>query len=82
MRPFEQGSLLRSVRCRPLPAFARDAGAASWAQLFLRFILGHPAVTCVIPATSNPRHLADNVQAGHAAPLDERQRRALLAAIA
>jgi aryl-alcohol dehydrogenase-like predicted oxidoreductase len=81
MRPFEQGTLLRQARGRPLPAFAQEVGATSWAQLFLKFILSHPAVGAVIPATSNPRHLEDNVQAGTGPLLDATQRRALLQAI-
>jgi diketogulonate reductase-like aldo/keto reductase len=64
MRPFEEGALLRRVRGRPLPAWAAEIDCASWAQLFLKFILSHPAVTCAIPATSNPDHLADDVGAG------------------
>lgn len=64
MQPFESGSLFERVRGKPLPAFARDFDCESWAQFFLKFILGHPAVTCPIPATSKPKHLADNVRAG------------------
>jgi aryl-alcohol dehydrogenase-like predicted oxidoreductase len=65
MRPFEEGALFQAVRGRPVPPWAGEAGAASWAQLFLKFILSHPAVTLVIPATANPAHLADDVGAGH-----------------
>lgn len=64
MRPFEEGALLRRVRGRPLPTWAQEVDCVSWAQLFLKFILSHPAVTCAIPATSNPDHLADDVGAG------------------
>jgi len=49
---------------RRWPAWAADFDCASWAQFFLKFILGHPAVTCPIPATANPKHLADNLAAG------------------
>ena len=63
MRPFEGGTLFDSVRNQPLPEFAEEF-ASSWSQLFLKFILSHPGVTCVIPATGNPRHMADNVRAG------------------
>ncbi len=62
-RPFAQGGLFRRVRGQVLPAWAADFGAASWAQFFLKFILGHPAVTCVIPATGKPKHLDDNMGA-------------------
>ena len=63
-RPFAAGGLFRAVRSRPLPGEAKALGCASWAEAFLKWILGHPAVTCVIPATSNPEHLVDNVRAG------------------
>lgn len=78
MRPFQEGGLFRRVRGAPLPAWAAEIDCASWAQLFLKFILGHPAVTCPIPATSNPKHLADNVQAGHGRLPDEATRRKLI----
>lgn len=64
MRPFAEGDLFRQVKGKQLPAWAADFDCTSWAQFFLKFILGHPAVTSPIPATSNPKHLADNVQAG------------------
>ena len=63
-RPFEEGDLFRAVKGKPLPAFAAEIGCESWAQFFLKYILGHPAVTCVIPGTREPRHLLDNMQAG------------------
>lgn len=63
-RPFEDGALFARVRGRPLPPWASEIDCESWAQFFLKFILGHPAVTCVIPATANPRHMRDNVAAG------------------
>lgn len=63
--PFETGSLFRRVRGAELPAWAGELDIASWAQFFLKFIVGHPAVTCAIPATSNPQHAADNAVAGH-----------------
>lgn len=63
-RPLAQGGLLSHVRSRRLPAWAADVDCTSWAQLFLKWILAHPAVTCVIPATSRLAHLEDNMQAG------------------
>jgi diketogulonate reductase-like aldo/keto reductase len=63
-RPFTEGTLFRKVRGQPLPPWAADLGCESWAQVFLKWILAHPAVTCVIPATSRPEHLADNMKAG------------------
>jgi diketogulonate reductase-like aldo/keto reductase len=63
-RPFAEGGLFQRVRGRALPAWAAELGCESWAQLFLKWILAHPAVTCVIPATSRPEHLVDNMKAG------------------
>ena len=63
-RPFGGGGLLRRLRDRPLPAWAADIGATSWAQVLLKFVLSHPAVTCAIPGTSRPEHMADNALAG------------------
>jgi aryl-alcohol dehydrogenase-like predicted oxidoreductase len=64
MRPFEGGNLFASTRGKPLPEFVQP-WASSWAQAFLKFILAHDAVTCVIPATSKPQHTRDNIQAGY-----------------
>jgi diketogulonate reductase-like aldo/keto reductase len=63
-RPFAEGAMFRKVRGKPVPEWAKDAGMASWAQYFLKWIVSHPAVTCVIPATSRADHLADNLAAG------------------
>jgi diketogulonate reductase-like aldo/keto reductase len=63
-RPFEEGALFTRVRNRKLPGYAKEIGCGSWAQLFLKFIVSHPAVTCVIPATSRAEHMQDNLQAG------------------
>jgi diketogulonate reductase-like aldo/keto reductase len=81
MRPFEAGSLFADVRGRPLPPFAAEIGVGSWAQFFLKFILGHPAVTCPIPATSKPQHLIDNLQAGVGPLPDDVMRRKMIAAV-
>jgi len=63
MSPFESGALFRQVKGKPLPVWAADIDCTSWAQLFLKFLLGHPAVTCPLPATAKPRHLDDNMTA-------------------
>lgn len=81
MRPFEAGSLFREARARPLPAVADELAATSWAQLFLKFVLAHPAVTCAIPATSKPAHMADDLGALRGPLPDERQKQAILAAL-
>ena len=63
-RPFAVGGLFSRVRGQALPEWAADFDCASWAQFFLKWILAHPAVTCVIPATSKVEHLVDNMKAG------------------
>ena len=74
-RPFAEGAMFRRVRGKPLPPWAAEIGVASWAQYFLKWIVGHPAVTCVIPGTGRPEHIADNVAAGFGALPDEAMRR-------
>jgi len=73
-RPFADGAMFARVRGRSLPPWAADLGCASWGQFFLRYVASHPAVTCVIPATSKPQHVADNCAAGLAPLPDEQQR--------
>jgi aryl-alcohol dehydrogenase-like predicted oxidoreductase len=63
-RPFESGELFSRVKGKALPPWAAEADCASWAQFFLKFIVSHPAVTCAIPATREPRHLLDNMAGG------------------
>ncbi|QQS15199.1 MAG: aldo/keto reductase [Rhodospirillales bacterium] len=62
--PFGGGGLIRRLAPRPLPGWAAEIGCASWAQILLKYLLGHPAVTCVIPGTSQARHMRDNAAAG------------------
>lgn len=62
-RPFMEGALFRRVRGRPLPVWAAEIDCVSWAQFFLKWIVAHPAVTCAIPGTRNPKHVADNLGA-------------------
>jgi diketogulonate reductase-like aldo/keto reductase len=64
-RPFESGALFTAVKNQSLPAWAADFDCQSWGQFFLKYILGHPAITCVIPATAKPHHLRDNMTAGY-----------------
>jgi len=78
-RPLAQGALLSRVRGRRLPPWAADVDCASWTQLFLKWILAHPAVTCVIPATSRVAHLEDNMQAGRGRLPDAATRRRIAA---
>jgi diketogulonate reductase-like aldo/keto reductase len=69
-RPFREGALIRAVQRHPLPAWSAECGAANWAQFLLKFIVAHPAVTCVIPATSQVAHVRENMGAA-AGPLPD-----------
>jgi diketogulonate reductase-like aldo/keto reductase len=62
-RPFAGGDLFRRLRSRPLPGWAAEIDCTSWAQVLLKFVVSHPAITCAIPATSQAAHLRDNMQA-------------------
>lgn len=74
-RPFAEGGMFRRVKGKALPDWAKDLGCATWAQFFLKWILGHPAVTCAIPGTRNPKHAADNLAAASDPLPDEAARR-------
>ena len=78
-RPFRQGELIRSVARHPLPAWAAEIDCANWAQILLKFIVSHPAVTCVIPATSSVAHVLENMGAGVGRLPDESMRRRIVA---
>ena len=78
-QPFDSGSLFRQVRGKPLPAWAAEVDCASWSQFFLKFILSHPAVTCVIPGTAKADHMRDNAAAGFGLLPDAAQRRRMAA---
>ena len=80
-QPFGGGGLLRRLSGRPLPPFAGELGATSWAQLLLKFCLGQPAVTCVIPGTGRPEHMRDNVKAGAGPMADAGMRERISAAV-
>lgn len=77
-RPFVRGELFRAASGRELPGVAAELGCESPAQLFLKWILGHPAVTCVIPATTKVRHMVDNLGAARG-PLPDAAQRELIA---
>jgi len=74
-RPFAQASLFSRVRGKPVPEWAAEFDCRSWGQFFLKYIISHPAVTCVIPATAKPEHLLDNMMAGVGRLPDERARK-------
>ena len=78
-RPFREGELIRTLMRHPLPAWAAEIDCANWAQLLLKFIVSHPTVTCVIPATSSVAHVRENVAAGYGRLPDESMRRRLIA---
>lgn len=80
-RPFAGGDVFSRVRRLPLPDWAAELEAASWAQILLKFVLAHPAVTCAIPGTRNPRHVADNLGAGSGPLPDAAQRRRIVDAV-
>ncbi len=73
-RPFEDGRMFNAVSGRPLPGWAADIDCTSWGQIFLKYVLSHPAVTCAIPATSKVTHLQDNLAAARGRLPNARQR--------
>jgi len=78
-RPFAGGDLFRRLRQKPLPAWAAEIDCDSWAQVLLKFVVSHPAITCAIPATSRADHLRDNMTAAYGR-LPDGQLRARIAA--
>ena len=80
-RAFEDGNLFSQVRAKPVPPWAAEFGANSWAQIFLKFVLAHPAVTCVIPATGKVRNLIDNLGAATGPLPDAKQREQIIQAL-
>lgn len=74
-QPFDSGTMFARVKGRPLPGWAADIDCTSWAQIMLKYLLGHPAVTCVIPGTARPDHARDNLAAGFGRLPDAAQRR-------
>lgn len=80
-RPFAGGELFPRVRNRPLPEWAAEFDCTAWSQFFLKYIVSHPAVTCAIPATSNPNHMRENMGAGMGRLPNEMTRRRMEALI-
>ena len=80
-RPYQSGRVFRAVSGVSLPEWATEF-AASWGQFFLKFIISHPAVTCVIPATSKPHHMSDNLEAGFGPLPDDAMRQRMIAYVA
>ncbi|MBE7249211.1 MAG: aldo/keto reductase, partial [Actinomycetospora chiangmaiensis] len=80
-RPFGGGGLLRRLAGKTLPDYAADLGCGSWAEILLKFVVGHPAVTCAIPGTADPGHMAANLRAGTGPLPDAALRRRMAAAL-
>ncbi len=80
-RPFAGGGLIRDLLRKPLPPFAAEIACESWAQLLLKFLISHPAVTAAIPATTKVHHLRDNMKAAHGPLPDEKLRERIAEAI-
>jgi diketogulonate reductase-like aldo/keto reductase len=80
-RPFTAGGLLRRLSGTPLPPWAGEIDCASWAQILLKFVVAHPAITCAIPATSNPEHMKDDMRAGFGRLPDESMRAKIVTGI-
>ena len=77
-RPFQRGELFARVKGKPLPGWVDEIGVSTWGQFFLKYAVSHPAVTCAIPATSKPEHMADNMGAAYGPLPDTDQRRRML----
>ncbi len=80
-RPFEGGDLIAETNGKPLPAWAGEIGCKSWAQIMLKFIISHPAVTCPIPATTRVDHVQENLAAASGTLPDTAMRARILAAV-
>ena len=78
-QPFDSGALFRQVRGKVLPEWAAELDCASWSQFFLKYIVGHPSVTCAIPGTARPEHMKDNLGAGLGRLPDAGERRRMAA---
>ncbi|RZT31282.1 aldo/keto reductase [Cupriavidus agavae] len=81
-RPFQDGRLFAAVKGKPVPDWAGEIDCQTWGQLFLKFIVSHPAVTSAIPATSKPKNMADNLGAAFGRMPDTRERARIAAALA
>ena len=80
-RPFREGALLRGLARQPLPPWAAEIDCASWAEIVLKFIVTHPAVTCAIPATTSVAHVRENMNAASGRMPDAALRRRIVAAV-
>jgi len=76
--PFGRGKLFAAVRGRQVPEWAAEFGATTWGTFFLKYLLAHPAVNCVIPGSDRPEYMADNLNAGRGRLPDAAQRRKIV----
>jgi diketogulonate reductase-like aldo/keto reductase len=81
-RPFAGGETFRRLAGKPVPSWAAEIDCATWAQLMLKFVVSHPAMTCAIPASAKPEHTRDNMMAGRGRMPDGKMRARIAAAIA
>jgi aryl-alcohol dehydrogenase-like predicted oxidoreductase len=81
-RPFREGALLAELKRHPLPGWAAEIGCAHWAQVALKFVVSHPAVTCAIPATTKLAHLRQNMASGRGPMPDAALRKRMAADVA
>lgn len=79
--PFGRSSLFKRVAGAQVPEWAQEAGMKTWAQFFLKFVIAHPAMTVVTPATSQPNHMLENLSGGMGPLPDEPMRRRMIAAV-
>jgi diketogulonate reductase-like aldo/keto reductase len=80
-RPLATGELTQRLRSQPLPAIAAELQCATWAELLLKFVVSHPAITCAIPATGSVEHLRQNMAAGEGPMPTDRQRLEIVRAV-
>jgi aryl-alcohol dehydrogenase-like predicted oxidoreductase len=76
--PFGRNRMFAAVQGKSLPDWAKEIDVTSWAQLFLKFLISHPAVTCVIPGTDQPRYIIDNLGAGRGRMPDAAMRKRIV----
>lgn len=81
-RPYDGGLLFNRVGARPVPPWAAEAGCGTWPEFFLKWAIAFPAVTCAIPATTNPQHMVENMAAARGALPDSRLRQRMLRYVA
>ena len=80
-RPFQKGDLIQRVERAPLPSWAAEIDCANWAQVLLKFVVSHPAVTCAIPATSKVEHMREDIGAAYGRLPDEAMRKRIVQAV-